>query len=202
MSPGQLHLFHVNEEYALCFLYTESKQTSSKQQGFDFQYGLLIAIYFSRCWISCFVRPLSYTGWMIGGFKSCQGLLIFLFTTVPRQVLGPAQPPIQWELGTLSLGIKRRSLKLTTHLHLIPRSRMRGAILPLPNTPSWRGAHLNHRDNFTFTFTFTFNSNVCSSHHNSSIHFLSRKVKTVTISGTKVLLRYVTIDIVYELDIT
>jgi hypothetical protein len=30
---------------------------------------------------------------------------------------------------------------------------MSGAIPPLPNTPSWRGAQLNHRDNFTFTFT-------------------------------------------------
>jgi hypothetical protein len=29
---------------------------------------------------------------------------------------------------------------------------MRGAIPPLPNTPSWRGAELSHRD-FTFTFT-------------------------------------------------
>jgi len=29
---------------------------------------------------------------------------------------------------------------------------MRGAILPLPNTPSWRGAQLKHEDNFTFTF--------------------------------------------------
>jgi hypothetical protein len=28
---------------------------------------------------------------------------------------------------------------------------MRGAILPLPNTPSWSGAQLKHRDNFTFT---------------------------------------------------
>jgi hypothetical protein len=27
---------------------------------------------------------------------------------------------------------------------------MRGAINPLPNTPSWRGAQLKHRDNFTF----------------------------------------------------
>jgi hypothetical protein len=24
-----------------------------------------------------------------------------------------------------------------------------------PSTPSWRGAQLKHRDNFTFTFTFT-----------------------------------------------
>jgi len=30
------------------------------------------------------------------------------------------------------------------------RSRMRGDITPLPNTPSWRGAQLKkHRDNFT-----------------------------------------------------
>jgi hypothetical protein len=32
---------------------------------------------------------------------------------------------------------------------------MRGAIPPLPNTPSCRGAQLKHRDNFTFTFTVT-----------------------------------------------
>jgi hypothetical protein len=30
---------------------------------------------------------------------------------------------------------------------------MSGAISPLPNTPSWRGAWLKHRDDFTFTFT-------------------------------------------------
>jgi hypothetical protein len=33
---------------------------------------------------------------------------------------------------------------------------MREAIPPLPNTPSWRGAQLKHRDNFTFTFTISF----------------------------------------------
>jgi hypothetical protein len=32
---------------------------------------------------------------------------------------------------------------------------MGGAIPPLSNTPSWRGAQLKHRDNFTFTFTLT-----------------------------------------------
>jgi hypothetical protein len=30
---------------------------------------------------------------------------------------------------------------------------MGGAIPPLPNTPSWRGAWLKDRQNFTFTFT-------------------------------------------------
>jgi hypothetical protein len=33
-------------------------------------------------------------------------------------------------------------VKLTTHLHLVPRSRMRGAIPPPPSTPSWRCAQL------------------------------------------------------------
>jgi hypothetical protein len=43
-----------------------------------------------------------------------------------------------------------------THLHLVPRSRMRGAIPPLPNTPSWSDAQLKkHMDNFTFTRRFT-----------------------------------------------
>jgi hypothetical protein len=35
---------------------------------------------------------------------------------------------------------------------------MRGAILPLLITPSWRGEQLKHRDNFTFTFTLIFTS--------------------------------------------
>jgi hypothetical protein len=42
-------------------------------------------------------------------------------------------------------------VKLTIHFYIAPRSRIRGAIPPLPNTPSWRGAYLKHRDNFTFT---------------------------------------------------
>jgi len=30
---------------------------------------------------------------------------------------------------------------------------MHGTIPPLPNTPSWHGAQLKHRGNFTFTLT-------------------------------------------------
>jgi hypothetical protein len=41
-------------------------------------------------------------------------------------------------------------VKLTTYLHLMPRSRIRGAIPPLPEVPSLRGAQLKHRDKFTF----------------------------------------------------
>jgi hypothetical protein len=45
------------------------------------------------------------TGWMIG-VNSQQGLGIFLFDTVSRPTLEPTQPPIQWVLGALSLGVK------------------------------------------------------------------------------------------------
>jgi len=45
--------------------------------------------------------------------------------------------------------------KLTTHLHLVPRSRMRGAIHPRPQYASmaWCSVKRKHRDNPTFTFT-------------------------------------------------
>jgi hypothetical protein len=54
----------------------------------------------------------------------------FLFFASSRPVLGPNEPPIQWVLG----------VKLTTHLQLLPRSRKRGSIQPLPHTSSWRSA--------------------------------------------------------------
>jgi hypothetical protein len=55
-------------------------------------------------------------------------------------------------------GWSDRIVKLTTHLHLVPKSRMRGATPPLLNTPSWRGAQLQHRDNFTFHLTMLYGS--------------------------------------------
>jgi hypothetical protein len=39
----------------------------------------------------------------------------------------------------------------TTHLQLVPRSRKRGSIHPLPHTSSWRSAQLvKHRNKFTY----------------------------------------------------
>jgi hypothetical protein len=38
-------------------------------------------------------------------------------------------------------GVKRQNMKLTTHLHLVPRLRLR----------SRRGVVFKHKDNFTFT---------------------------------------------------
>jgi hypothetical protein len=63
-------------------------------------------------------------------------------------------------------GISGRRVKLATRLHLVSRSRMRGDIPPLPNTPPWRGAPFGGNyvmlldshmtDNFSVNFgTFT-----------------------------------------------
>jgi hypothetical protein len=50
---------------------------------------------------------------------------IFPLASVSRPALGPTQPSVQRVPGVLSPGLKRcRSVTLTTHPHLVPRSRM------------------------------------------------------------------------------
>jgi hypothetical protein len=59
-------------------------------------------------------------------------------------------------------------VKLITHLHLVPRSRMRGIYPHSLNTPSWRGAQLKHRDDFfTLSNTVTYRdfTVICYSDH-------------------------------------
>jgi hypothetical protein len=91
------------------------------------------------------------------GFDSRQGPWIFIFSTAFRPALWSTQPPIQWAPGTPSWQYSSRDVKLD---HSPPFSVEVKECVELyrhsPNTPSWRGAQLKHRDNFTFTFTFTF----------------------------------------------
>jgi hypothetical protein len=87
------------------------------------------------------------------GFDSRQGLVIFLFTTASRTALGPTEPPVQWVPAALSLGVKRWGREADQS----PPSSAEvkewvDLYLDSPNTPSWRGAQLKHRENFTLTF--------------------------------------------------
>jgi hypothetical protein len=88
--------------------------------------------------------------WMIEvlGFDSRRGLWIFLFTTASSRALGPTQPPIQRVPGALSQGVKRLVREAD---HSPPSSAEVKECVELylhsPNTPSWRGAQLQHRDN-------------------------------------------------------
>jgi hypothetical protein len=85
----------------------------------------------------CALRFLFDAGLDGRGFESQQKLGIFLFTTASRPTPVPTHPTIQWVPGTLSLEDKPTGVvKLTTNLHLVPRSRMRGDITPLPQYAS------------------------------------------------------------------
>jgi hypothetical protein len=96
------------------------------------------------------------TGWTIGilGFDSQRRLGLFIFTTASRTALGPAQPPIQWVPGALSLGIQRSGREAD---HSPPSSAEVKECMELylhsPNTPSLCDAQLKHRDNFTLLYT-------------------------------------------------
>jgi hypothetical protein len=80
--------------------------------------------------------------------------VVVLFSTASRTALGPTHPPIQWVPGALSLGVKRSGREVD---HSPPSSAEVKVCVELylhsPNKPSWRGAQLKYRDNFTFTFT-------------------------------------------------
>jgi hypothetical protein len=63
-------------------------------------------------------RPLTIT-------ETGRGERIFPLTSASRPALEPTQPPIKWIPGVLSLGLKHGwGVKLTTHSHVVPRSRM------------------------------------------------------------------------------
>jgi hypothetical protein len=59
----------------------------------------------------------------------------FFLASVFGQAQGPTQPPVHWVPGVLSPGLKRgRGVTLTTHLHLVPRSRMSRSYTSSPSS--------------------------------------------------------------------
>jgi hypothetical protein len=75
---------------------------------------------------------------VVSGFNSWQRLGMFLFTTMSRLALGPTQPPIQWVLGTLTLGVK---WLVCEAVHL-----------PLSSAEIKNAWSYTCRENFTITF--------------------------------------------------
>jgi hypothetical protein len=87
-----------------------------------------------------------YSAWLLAGWsgvESRQELGMFLFITASTPALGPTQPPIQWERGNLSLGVKR-PVREADHSHTSSAEVKECSELYIhsPNTPSWCGAQV------------------------------------------------------------
>jgi hypothetical protein len=57
--------------------------------------------------------------------------MIILYSKAWRPALGSTQSPIQWVPWAVTLSLSDGRANLTTHLHLVPRLRIREAICPL-----------------------------------------------------------------------
>jgi len=65
-----------------------------------------------------------------------------------RLALGPTQYPTQWLMRVLSLKVGQQGTRLTTHIHLVPKSRIDGDKSHRPCMPS------KHAFGTTIPFTF------------------------------------------------
>jgi hypothetical protein len=66
--------------------------------------------------------------------------------------MGPTEPPIQCVLGAFTSGQGMWVLKLTTHLHLMPRQKMDGPTPSFPYTSLWCDTLLSTTVTFSFTY--------------------------------------------------
>jgi hypothetical protein len=82
------------------------------------------------------------------------GPRIFTSPYCPDRLWGPTSLLSYGYRGPFP-GVKAvRGVKLPTHIQLLPKSRKRGSIHPLPHTSSWYSAYLvKDRGSVTFTFT-------------------------------------------------
>ena len=91
-------------------------------------------------------------GWTVRGSNSGRGKRFFYSPKSPGPALGPIQPHVQLDTAVCfgGGGQRGRGVKLTTHLHLVPRLRKSGVISLLPPLTSLQGVD---RDNFIFYST-------------------------------------------------
>jgi hypothetical protein len=94
-------------------------------------------------------------GWTMGvlAFDSRRGLRVFPLHHRVQNGSGAHPASIQWVAGVLAPGIKRPPVKLTTYLHLVPRSKNEWSYTSTPQYPFMAWCLVKHRDNFTFTET-------------------------------------------------
>jgi len=77
-------------------------------------------------------------------------------TFATRSALGSTQLPTECVPGSLSQSKSGQGVKLTTHLHLVKRLRIYGAMPLLPQCVFKAWYLVKYRDSFTFIFTCTY----------------------------------------------
>jgi hypothetical protein len=127
----------------LCFLWVENLVHFAESCVGHCKTRGMICLHCTRNCVSVEYKKFSRCSDGLGcGVRFPLGQEIFLFTA-SRSALRLTQPPVQLVPGggAFSPGwLSGRDVNLTTHLQLVPRSRKRGSIHPLPHTSSWRSA--------------------------------------------------------------
>jgi hypothetical protein len=85
----------------------------------------------------------------MGRSSSPGGGKTFLLSALVIPVLGPTQPPLQWEAGALSPGVKRPGREADRSPPTSAEVKKDGFIPPLHHTSSWLSAYL-----VTYPLTF------------------------------------------------
>jgi hypothetical protein len=78
------------------------------------------------------------------GFKSWQVQDMFSSLTVSRLTLGPTQASTQGIVWFFPVHKGAKDMKLTKHIHLVPRLKMKGVMPLLPLYASWNGQGQHH----------------------------------------------------------
>jgi hypothetical protein len=81
------------------------------------------------------------------------GTETFLFVTALIPALGNTRPSRQMDAGVISQRTERQGLQLNTHLFLVPRLKIYGAISPIHYKFSWRDAQLSTQTNLLSILT-------------------------------------------------
>jgi hypothetical protein len=102
--------------------------------------------------------------------------------------LRSTQPPIQWVLGALSLGLKRPGREADYSSHLVPRSKNVWSYTSTPQYAFIAWCLVKHRGNFTFTLHAYIHTHIRGSSFSLFLH-VSRFQVSISICPSIIILK-------------